>query len=441
MTPPLVNGNVLGSAVTSQRSPDVAVIGGGPGGLLAAEVLATAGAAVTVYERMPSVGRKLLLAGRGGLNLTHTEPYDTFVSRYGAASPVIGPTLSAFSPQALRAWCAGLGQETFVGSSRRVFPAGFRATPLLRAWLSRLRDLGVQFQLRSEWRGWDDRNGLLMANADGVTHTVRAAAVVFALGGGSWPRSGSNGAWAETFARDAGIEIVPLRPANCGFTVAWTAPFRDRFAGTPIKNVRLTFADISTSGELLVTAAGLEGGAIYALSGPLRDAIDRHGVAVLQVDLAPDRAPEALSQRLVRSIPPGASRTSSTLLRDRSGLRPAAIGLVREVTQNHLPGNVEDLARLLKALPLPLHGVQPLDRAISTAGGVALHEIDEFFMLRRRPGCFVAGEMLDWEAPTGGYLLQATFSTAVAAANGALRWLGLGLGATEAPTISEHGPC
>ena len=385
-------------------TPTVAVVGGGPAGLMAAEVLATAGVHVVVLERMPSVGRKLLLAGRGGLNLTHSEPLDAFLDRYGPARPRLEAAIRAFGPDDLRAWCAGLGQEPFVGSSGRVFPAGFRATPLLRAWLARLDRLGVELRVRHTWTGFDD-------------DSVAADATVLALGGASWPRVGSNGAWVAPLTA-SGIEVTPLRPANCGFVVAWSHAFRERFAGAPLKNLRLSFQDVTARGDAVVTEAGIEGGAVYALSARLRDAIEADGSAVLTVDLRPDLTVEQLAARVARGR---AGDSTSNVLR-RVGLAPAAIGLLREATGNRRlePG---ELAALAKAVPLRLDAPLPIEHAISTAGGVALDEVDDTFMLRRRPGTFVAGEMLDWEAPTGGYLLQATFSTAVAAANGVLSWL------------------
>lgn len=360
---------------------------------MVAEVLATAGVAVTVYERMPSVGRKLLLAGRGGLNLTHSEPLDAFLDRYGPARPRLAAAIEAFDPDALRAWAAGLGEEPFVGSSGRVFPAGFRATPLLRAWLRRLDELGVEIRTRHTWTGWDDA----------------ADATVLALGGASWPRVGSDGAWVDTIT-GAGIDVVPLRPANCGFVVAWSDTFRNRFAGTPLKNIALTFGAVTVRGDAMVTRSGIEGGAVYAVSAALRDAIDAGDDVVLTVDLRPDVSEDALRERLGR----GRERDSMSSALRRAGFPPVAIGLLREtgLTGEHA-----------KAVPVRLTATQPIARAISTAGGISLDEIDDTFMLRKRPGTFVAGEMLDWEAPTGGYLLQATFSTAVAAANGVLAWL------------------
>jgi uncharacterized flavoprotein (TIGR03862 family) len=344
---------------------------------MAAEVLATAGERVTVLERMPSVGRKLLLAGRGGLNLTHTEPLDAFLDRYGEARPHLEAAILAFGPDDLRAWCAGLGQEPFVGSSGRVFPSGFRATPLLRAWLRRLDELGVVIRPRTEWDG----------RLEGVT--------VLALGGASWPRTGSNGAWTSLLD----VEITPLRPSNCGFLVDWSPTFRERFEGAVLKDVQLTFDGVCARGDVVVTATGIEGGPVYALSSRLRDARQ----PVLTIDLRPDVANVRLDRRPKDS--------TSTALK-RAGFPPVVAGLLRETG-----------ASGPKAVALRLDGPAPIDRAISTAGGVALHEVDEHFMLVRHPGTFVAGEMLDWEAPTGGYLLQATFSTAVAAARGVLSFL------------------
>jgi uncharacterized flavoprotein (TIGR03862 family) len=388
---------------TSRRA---AVVGGGPAGLMAAEVLAGAGLAVTVLERMPSPGRKLLLAGRGGLNLTHTEPLDAFLDRYGPARARLEAAIGGFTPEDLRAWATGLGQEPFVGSSGRVFPSDFRATRLLRAWLTRLAGLGVTVRTRHRWTGWDDE---LTRDAD---------VVVLALGGASWPRSGSDGAWVPVLAGD-GVTVAPLRPANVSFVASWSEPFRERFAGTPLKNVVFRHGDAVVRGEAMVSEVGLEGGAIYALSASMRDAVDRDGSATLIVDLQPDRTEAELEDRLSRVR----EKESTTNALRRIGLSPLAIGLVREATGNDLPSDRAEQARLVKATPLELLGPTSIDRAISTAGGVAFDEVDEHFMLRRRPGTFVAGEMLDWEAPTGGYLLQASFSTGVAAARGALAWL------------------
>jgi uncharacterized flavoprotein (TIGR03862 family) len=389
----------------SKPSKLVAVIGGGPAGLMTAEVLAAAGVRVVLHEQMPSVGRKFLLAGRGGLNLTHTEDLDAFLDRYGAARPRLEAAINAFGPAELRRWCAGLGEEPFVGSSGRVFPVGFRASDLLRKWRARLDALGVDIRVRSRWTGWES--------------TPDADAVVLALGGASWPSTGSDGAWTGLMA-DAGIAVVPFRPANCGFVVAWSETFRATFAGKPLKNVALSFADQTVRGDAIVSDDGLEGGPVYAVSAELRDTIAREGAATLVLDLLPDVAPAVLEARLARRRK---GDSSSSWLR-RAGLPPVSIGLLREATNNRLPDDGPTMARVAKRLPVRLLATQPIDRAISTAGGVALSELDETFMLRQRPGTFVAGEMLDWEAPTGGYLLQATFSTAVAAANGVLAWLG-----------------
>lgn len=383
----------------------VAVVGGGPAGLMAAEVLATAGVQVTVLEQMASVGRKLLVAGRGGLNLTHTEGRDAFLNRYGAARPRLEAAIDAFGPDDLRAWCASLGQETFVGSSGRVFPADFRATPLLRGWKQRLDDLGVEIRVRTPWTGWDS--------------TPDADAVVLAMGGASWPRTGSDGSWLEPIVK-SGIGVNPLQPANCGFDVAWTPAFRDRFAATPLKNVALSFGGVVSRGDPIVSLHGIEGGPVYALSAALRNAIAKKGNATLVCDLLPDLKHSAIEARLKNSR--SGDSMSSTL--KRLGLAPIAIGLLREAMANQLPTDPREMTTLVKATPIRLVSPRPIARAISTAGGIAFDEIDETYMLRSHPGTFAAGEMLDWEAPTGGYLLQATFSTAVAAARGVLAWLG-----------------
>lgn len=406
------------------RSPDrslvgreVAVVGGGPGGLMAAEALAGGGATVTVFERMPSVGRKLLLAGRGGLNLTHSEATEALLDRYGLSRGRLTPAVQAFGPEALRAWCAGLGVETFVGTSGRVFPVGLRSTGLLRSWLGRLADLGVVIRTRHTWRGWSDEGGLVFEDRTGADVAVRPDATVLAMGGASWPRVGSDGRWVAAVAA-AGIAVAPLRPANCGFAVAWSAAFGQRFQGVPVKNVRLSHSGAEVRGEAVITAAGIEGGAVYAVSAALRDAVAAHGCASLTLDLRPDVSRSALARRLARRRP----RDSTATMLRRAGFSPVAAGLLREVSGNQVPSG-DELAALAKALPLVVTAPAPIARAISTAGGIAFDEIDEHFMLRRRPGTFVAGEMLDWEAPTGGYLLQATFATAVAAATGARTWL------------------
>jgi uncharacterized flavoprotein (TIGR03862 family) len=386
-----------------------AVIGGGPAGLMAAEVLARAGVAVTVYDQMPSVGRKLLMAGRGGLNLTHAEPLAVFLSRYGAARAWLEPIIEAFPPDALIAWCEGLGQKTFVGSSARVFPVAMKASPLLRVWLRRLDDLGVGFRTRHRWAGWDVDGGLRF-NGDVVD---RPSVTVLALGGASWPRLGSDAGWTEHL----GGLVAPFQPSNCGFGVAWSPHFRARFAGRPLKRLAVRFGAEVIRGEAVITGNGLEGGAIYALSGRLRDAIQAEGVATILVDLRPDLSLTVLQDRLGG---PRGSQSLSNVLRKRVGLAPEAIGLVQEA----LHAGAGDLPSLIKRLPIRLVAAAPIARAISSAGGVRRDAMGDALMLRDRPGVFAAGEMLDWEAPTGGYLLQACFSTGVAAAKGALAWLG-----------------
>lgn len=394
----------------------IAIFGGGPAGLIAAETLARAGYSVTVHDRMPSPGRKFLLAGRGGLNLTHGEPLERFVERYAAAGAWLTPILRAFTPNDLRAWAEALGEPTFVGSSGRVFPESFKATPLLRAWLRRLDALGVTLRPRSLWVGWSGDGRALAVGPDGVARALEADASLLALGGASWPRLGSDGGWREILS-DAGIAVAPLRPANCGFRVAWTDRFRARFAGQPLKPLGLSFADATVRGEAMITADGIEGGAIYALSALLREAVARDGSAVPRLDLAPDLDRRTLAVRLAA---PRRGQSFSNFLRKTAGVSPIAIGLIREAFGPVEPPNLVDA---IKALPLTLIGMSAITRAISTAGGVKLDEIDDRLMLRKRPGTFVAGEMLDWEAPTGGYLLQACFATGVAAARGILDWL------------------
>ena len=394
----------------------VVVVGAGPAGLMAAERLAPT-CRVTVVDHMASAGRKLLVAGRGGLNLTHTEPLDRFLDRYGPARALLEPAVRAFTPGDLRDWSAGLGQPTFVGTSDRVFPESFRATALLAAWLEQLEQLGVQLRFGLRWTGWGG-TGPVFATPDGPTTEIAADATVLALGGGSWARTGSDGTWVDTFAA-AGIEVAPLRPSNCGFTVAWTPYFVERHAGDPLKNVQLSFGDRTARGEAMLTDDGIEGNAVYALSAALRDSLDAGESTVLVVDLRPDLTVEALTDRLAARRP---KESTSKWLRRAAGLPPVAVSLLREA-QPDLPDDPAAMAALVRACPVALTGVQPVDRAISTAGGIAFAEVDDQFMLRARPGTFVAGEMLDWEAPTGGYLLQATFSTAVAAADGVRRWL------------------
>ena len=401
---------------------NIAVIGAGPAGLMAAEVLGAGCARVTVYDRMPSVGRKFLMAGRGGLNLTHSEPLDVFLTRYREAMPHLRTAIEAFPPDALRAWSEGLGQPTFVGSSGRVFPQAMKASPLLRAWLRRLDQSGVQFALRHHWVGWTATGELQFETPEG-TISVKPDATIIALGGASWPKLGADGDWIASF-KNKGIGIAPLHAANSGFRAAWSGLFRDRFEGQPLKGIALSFGGETVRGEAMITRVGLEGGAIYALSAPIRDAVLAHGEAVVHFALRPDLTASDLAARLGRQRQ---KQSMSTYLRKAAGLSPAAIGLMQEAAiaerLNLSATNSETLAAFINAVPVRLTGVAPLERAISTAGGISFDEIDDHFMLRKIPGVFVAGEMLDWEAPTGGYLLQACFATGVAAAKGALGYL------------------
>lgn len=377
---------------------------------MAAEAAAASGAAVTIFDHMPSPARKLLIAGRGGLNLTHSEPIDAFLDRYGAARAQLEPFIRAFPPDALVAWCEGLGQTTFVGSSGRVFPKAMKASPLLRAWLTRLASLGAVLRPRHRWTGFTEDGALRFATPDGE-RIERPAATVLALGGASWPRLGSDGGWVPLLP---GCAIAPLRPSNMGFAVAWSDHLRARFAGTPLKRIALVFGGTIVRGEAMITAQGIEGGAVYALSAALRDAIAANGVATLRLDLRPDLSREDLARRL--GSRPGAVSLSNHLRR-AGGLSPVAVALVQEALHAGAPR--DDLAALVKTVPLQLTAPFPIERAISSAGGLAWDEVDTTLMLRRHPGTFACGEMLDWEAPTGGYLLQACFATGHAAGQAA----------------------
>lgn len=416
----------------------VSVIGGGPAGLAAAEVLSAAGCAVQVVEQMPSLGRKLLMAGRGGLNITHSEPPEKFLPRYAGAAPWLAPFLAAWTTEQIRAWMEGLGQESFIGSSGRIFPKVMKASPLLRAWLARLQAQGVTLHPRTGWTGWDAGGSLTFSHSHASTQSAaeRGAgespapaqateaplftnpdAVILALGGASWPRLGSDGGWVPLLAQ-RGVAVSPLRPANCGFQVGWSEALRGRFAGTPLKPVALTFGGQTVRGELVVTASGLEGGALYALSAPLREHLARHGQADLLCDLRPDLSVDDLAKRLAAVRP---RESLSNKLRKALRLPPVAVALLREA--GPVPATMPALAARLKALPVRLSGVEPLARAISTAGGLTRDACDDTLMLRALPGVFAAGEMLDWEAPTGGYLLHACLATGRGAAKGALAWL------------------
>jgi uncharacterized flavoprotein (TIGR03862 family) len=388
-----------------------AVIGGGPAGLMAAEVLARAGLAVTIHDRMPSLSRKFLMAGRGGLNLTHAEPLDRFLDRYRDARLWLEPAIQAFPPRAVMDWAEGLGQPVFTGSSGRVFPRAMKASPLLRAWFGRLAGQGVAMRPRWEWRGWAD-GGLLFQTPNGP-RTEAAEIAILALGGASWPRLGSDGAWAGHFPD----HMAPFKPANCGFEIPWSDHLRHRMAGHPLKRVIVHAGTTSAAGEAVITEYGIEGGAIYAVSAELREAIARDGWAEPRLDLRPDLDAATLRARLDA---PRRGQSLSTFLRKAAGLSPEAIALVQDAIH---AGAAADLPALIKSLPLRVTAPRPLARAISSAGGLRRDALDHRFMLRDRPGVFAAGEMLDWEAPTGGYLLQACLSTGRAAAMGALEWL------------------
>ncbi|CAN5311082.1 NAD(P)/FAD-dependent oxidoreductase [soil metagenome] len=398
-------------------TPDVAVVGGGPAGLMAAEVLNTAGLSVAVFERMPTLGRKFLMAGRGGLNLTHSEDFARFAARYGAASGRLRPMLEAFTPADLIAWAEGLGQATFVGTSGRVFPKTLKASPMLRAWIARLEGQGVALNLRSTWAGWNAAGDLTFETPEG-SRAVRPRATILALGGASWARLGSDGAWASLLAA-RGADVAAFRPANVGFSVGWTEMFKERFAGAPLKNIALSFEGQVSRGDALAAGYGLEGGAVYALSAALRDAVEAHGAATLEIDLRPDVALEQLTARLSK---PRGGQSLSSWLRKAAHLSPVEIGVLREAHGLALPVAPDALAAAIKAAPIILTGTQGLERAISSAGGLSFEALDGL-ELKAATGVFVAGEMLDWEAPTGGYLLQACFATGVAAARAAVERL------------------
>jgi uncharacterized flavoprotein (TIGR03862 family) len=389
---------------------------------MAAEVLAEAGLSVDLFDAMPSVARKFLLAGRGGLNITHAEPFDAFVSRYGTRAADIAPLLDAFGPHALRRWVHELGIDTFVGTSGRVFPAQMKAAPLLRAWLRRLRDAGVRFHARHRWCGWSVAGELRFAAPNG-DRTVVADAVVLALGGGSWRRLGSDAAWVPLLL-ERGIAISPLKPANCGFEIQWSEHFRERFAGQPVKSVAAAVVDSKDDGrqvgEFVVTRYGVEGSLIYSLSARLRDQIAATGAAVLQLDLAPGRSAMALAEALAR---PRGTRSLANHLRARANIEGVKAGLLRETTSAAQLADPVLLAAAIKDLQLRVLAPRPLDEAISAAGGIAFEALDERLMLRALPGVFCAGEMLDWEAPTGGYLLTACFASGRAAGLGVESWL------------------
>jgi len=411
-------------------SPRVAIVGGGPAGLMAAEILLRGGVQVDLFDAMPSVGRKFLLAGKGGLNITHSEGLEHFTRRYGDREAVLAPLVTAFDPGALRAWVEALGVSTFVGSSGRVFPAGMKAAPLLRAWLARLRDAGLRIHVRHRWTGWADSGALRFSTPAGE-QTWQADACILALGGGSWARLGSDGAWVPLLAAQ-GVDVAPLEAANCGFVVAsprvvpgtgWSAHFRERFAGQPLKSVALAIDGDPAPmrpGEAMISDDGIEGSLVYALSASIRARIKADGQATLRIDLAPGRSPERVRAEVAH---PRGARSLASHLQSRVGIAGVRMALLRECLPDEAFADADRLSAAIKGLPLTLVAPRPMDEAISTAGGVRFEGLDEALMLRGRPGVFCAGEMLDWDAPTGGYLLTASLATGRRAGEGALAWL------------------
>jgi uncharacterized flavoprotein (TIGR03862 family) len=396
----------------------IAIIGGGPAGLIAAERLIIQGHQVILYDRMPTLGRKFLMAGRGGLNLTHSEAQQPFMARYRDAEKWLGPIIAELTPGDLREWCEDLGQETFVGSSGRVFPDAMKASPLLRAWIARLEDQGVQFKKRHAWTGWNDEGALTFDGADGPVVGEPVDIVILALGGASWPKLGSDGGWASVLEA-RGVEMTPFEASNCGVNVSWSDVLIEKFAGHPLKGIGISIGDEQVRGEAMITQYGLEGGGIYALSAAIRAGLKSDDGLTLSIDLRPHQSVEKIAERL-SSIRKGQSL--GNMLKKAVKLAPHAISLLREVCDD-IPRDPMELANLIKAVPIKVDSLRPIDRAISSAGGIKLDQIDDNLMLKAIPGVFVAGEMLDWEAPTGGYLLQASFSTGAYAALGVADWL------------------
>ncbi len=398
----------------------IAIIGAGAAGLMAAEILSQSNIDVTVYDSMPSVGRKFLMAGKGGLNISHAEEFETFVTRYGSRQHNLAPYLNAFTPTNLREWLNELGIETFVGSSGRIFPKEMKAAPLLRAWLHQLRSKGVHFEMRHRWLGWknNDTQKLIFDTPNGEK-LIFADAVILALGGGSWARLGSTGAWVSIL-RGQGLNVETLQPSNCGFNVAWRDYFQQRFSGQPLKNVRLIFGKFQQKGELMITENGIEGGLIYAASSKIRDEIFKSGNAIIQLDLFPDKMTDELFTKLNK---PRGKLSTSQFWRRQLGLEGVKAGLLREVINVDALNSANLVCETLKALPLKLLAPRPIDEAISCAGGICFDELNNDLMCKKMAGIFCAGEMLDWEAPTGGYLLTACFATGRAAGFGVLKWL------------------
>ena len=397
---------------------DVAIIGAGPAGLMAAEDLIAAGITPVIYDAMPTPARKFLMAGKSGLNLSHSEPIQAFLKRYGAGEDRLGDAIRGFNSWAIRDWAKGLDTETFVGSSGRIFPTAFKASPLLRAWLTRLKDGHAVLKTLHRWTGWLEDGRLRMQTPEGEV-LVRANTVILALGGVSWPRLGSDGSWVP-YLKDLGVHVTPFRPANCGFNVNWSDHFRDRFEGEPVKNTVLTFVGEAIKGDFVVSKHGVEGSAVYALSAAIRDAIEEVGPVALTVDLTPDRTVEQLTAALSK---PRGKKSMATHIKKATGLTGVKAGLLRECLPADEFADPEKLAASIKALPLVLQSTRPLEEAISVAGGVAFEELDDHLMLRALPGVFCAGEMVDWEAPTGGYLLTACFAQGKQAAAGVMNWL------------------
>lgn len=406
--------------MTQNKSYNIAIIGGGPAGLIAAEHLSNLGYTPTIYDRKPSVGRKFLMAGRGGLNLTHSEDIETFITRYDHRAKQLAPLIKEFTPEDLRNWCEGLGQKTFIGTSGRVFPEAFKASPLMRAWITRLEAQGVTFKLNHDWQGWN-KDGELLFGTQGEQITVTPDVTLLALGGGSWPRLGSDGSWVAHLEK-RGVKVRPLQAANCGFTVNWTDIFRKNFAGQPLKAVTSACQDMQSTAEIMITDNGIEGGAIYALSNRIRESINNSGTATLSLDLKPDLTIIEIETRLNK---PRRNNSLSNHVRKHLNLSALAFNLLMESAGVEAIRDMSStqLAKLIKECTLTLNSTFPIDRAISSAGGIDFAELDENYMLSALNGVFVAGEMLDWEAPTGGYLLQACFATGKQAAKGMVNYL------------------